>query len=108
MIRDGKLTRGTLVWTKSMADWAPAGSVSDLADAPVKGDRPFEVSMLFAPVVLRRWAIAVVLHGLWHTSIQPLWIKWIVLSVVGWYFVLGILTQALDEVALEKKKAVAA
>lgn len=25
MIRDGQLTRATLVWTRSMADWAPAG-----------------------------------------------------------------------------------
>jgi protease PrsW len=74
----------------------------------VKGDKPFEVSMLFAPVVLRRFAIAVVLHGLWDMSIRPTWVKWIVLSVIGWYFVLGILIQALDEVASAKKKAVAA
>ena len=89
---------GHVIWT------AMVGS----AIWKVKGDRPFEVSMLFAPVVLRRWAIAVVLHGLWDTSIQPAWIKWIVLSVVGWYFVLGILKQALDEIAVEKKRAVAA
>ena len=81
---------------------------SAIIAAMSNSDKPFEVSMLFAPVVLRRWGIAVVLHGLWDMSIQPLWVKWIVLSVVGWYFVLGILTQALDEVAAAKRKAVAA
>ncbi len=35
----------------------------------VKKDKPFEVGMLFAPIVIRRWAIAVVLHGLWDTAI---------------------------------------
>lgn len=74
----------------------------------VKGDKPFHVGMLLAPVVIRRWAIAVVLHGLWDTAIRPPWIKWVVLSVAGWYIVLGIVTQALDEVAAAKKKAAAA
>ena len=74
----------------------------------VKGDKPFQFGMLFAPVVIRRWAIAVVLHGLWDTAIRPPWIKWVVLSVAGWYIVLGIVTQALDEVAAAKKKAAAA
>ncbi len=69
----------------------------------VKGDRPFEVGMLFSPIVIRWWAIAVVLHGLWNTAIQPAWIKWLVLSVAGWYLVLGIVTQALDQVAAAKK-----
>ncbi len=70
----------------------------------VKKDKPFEVGMLFAPIVIRRWAIAVVLHGLWDTAIRPPWVKWIVLSVVGWYLILGIVTQSLDEVADAKKK----
>ena len=74
----------------------------------VKGDKPFQFGMLLAPVVIRRWAIAVVLHGLWDTAIRPPWIKWVVLSVAGWYIVLGIVTQALDEVAAAKKKAAAA
>lgn len=73
----------------------------------VKGDKPFQLHMLFAPVVVRRWAIAVVLHGLWDTAIRPPWVKWLVLSVAGWYIVLGIVTQALDEVAAAKKKAAA-
>jgi len=74
----------------------------------VKGDKPFQFGMLLAPVVIRRWVIAVVLHGLWDTAIRPPWIKWVVLSVAGWYIVLGIVTQALDEVAAAKKKAAAA
>jgi len=74
----------------------------------VKGDKPFQFGMLFSPVVIRRWVIAVVLHGLWDTAIRPHWIKWVVLSIAGWYIVLGIVTQALDEVAAAKKKAAAA
>jgi hypothetical protein len=49
-----------------------------------------------------------VLHGFWDTAIRPPWVKWIVLSVAGWYIVLGIVAQALDEVAAAKKKAAAA
>jgi RsiW-degrading membrane proteinase PrsW (M82 family) len=89
---------GHVIWT------AMVGS----AIWKVKGDRPFRVGMLFAPVVVRRWVIAVVLHGLWDTAIRPPWVKWIVLSVAGWYIILGIVTQALDEVAAAKKKTAAA
>lgn len=74
----------------------------------VKGDRPFEMGMLFSPIVIRRWAIAVVLHGLWDTAIRPPYVKWILLSIAGWYVILGIVTQALDEVAAAKKKLQAA
>ena len=88
---------GNVIWT------AMIGS----AIWRVKGDRPFQFPMLFAPVVVRRWAVAVVLHGLWDTAIRPPWVKWLVLSVAGWYIVLGIVTQALDEVAAAKKKAAA-
>jgi RsiW-degrading membrane proteinase PrsW (M82 family) len=35
----------------------------------IKKDRPFAVSMLFHPTVLRRWTIAVILHGLWDTDV---------------------------------------
>jgi len=73
-----------------------------------KGDRPFETAMLFSPVVVRRWAIAVVLHGLWDTNINPAYVKCAVLAVVGWYLVLGIVTQGLDEVELARKSAAAA
>jgi protease PrsW len=88
---------GHVIWT------AMVGS----AIWKAKGDKPFQFGMLLAPVVIRRWAIAAVLHGLWDTAIGPPWVRWIVLSVAGWYIVLGIVTQALDEVAAAKKKAAA-
>ena len=62
----------------------------------VKGDRPFATSMLTHPDVVRRWGIAVVLHGLWDADllVHP-YLKLLVLVVVGWYVVLAILKQAL-------------
>ena len=75
-----------------------------------RGDQPFQVGMLFHPVVLRRWLVAVVLHGLWDTDvwlIHP--ILWcILLLVVGWYIVFGILKQSLAEVETAKQAAEAA
>jgi RsiW-degrading membrane proteinase PrsW (M82 family) len=88
---------GHVIWT------AMVGS----AIWKVKGDRPFKAGMLLAPVVVRRWAIAVILHGLWDTAIKPPYVKWAILSIAGWYLILGILTQALDQVAEAKKKAAA-
>ncbi len=67
-----------------------------------KDDKPFQLGMLIHPVAIRRWAIAVVLHGLWNTAIGPGWIRWTILFIAGWYIVLGIVTQALDEVAAAK------
>jgi RsiW-degrading membrane proteinase PrsW (M82 family) len=72
-----------------------------------KGDKPFETAMLFSPVVVRRWTIAVVLHGLWDTDLNPVLVKCAVLGVIGWYLVLGIITQGLDEVEIVKKRAAA-
>lgn len=76
----------------------------------VKGDQPFQVGMLFHPVVLRRWLVAVVLHGLWDTDVwlipQILWC--VLLLVVGWYIVFGILKQSLAEVEAAKQAAEAA
>lgn len=66
----------------------------------VKGERPFETSMLAHPDVVRRWVIAVVLHGLWDADfplVHP-YLQLFVLVVVGWYLVLAILKQALAEV----------
>jgi RsiW-degrading membrane proteinase PrsW (M82 family) len=101
------------LWTIHLGGWlTPAGHVIWTAIVgsaiwKVKGDKPFHFGMLLAPVVLRRSAIAVVLHGLWNTTLGPPWIKWVVLSIIGWYIVLGIVTQALDEVGAEKKAAAA-
>jgi len=75
----------------------------------VKGDRPFALSMLFHRDVVRRWAIAVVLHGLWDADlfVNP-YLKSLVLVVVGWYVVLAILKQALAEVEAARAPVAAA
>ncbi|HKH44157.1 MAG TPA: PrsW family glutamic-type intramembrane protease [Thermoanaerobaculia bacterium] len=84
----------------------------------VKGDRPFQIPMLFHPLVIRRWLVAVVLHGIWDTDILSLSerfesavpdiLKDIVLLIVGWYIVFGILKQSLAEVEAARKAAEAA
>ena len=85
---------GHIIWT------AMVGS----ALWKVKGDAPFQMSMFFHRDVLRRWAIAVILHGLWDANllIHP-YIKLAILVVVGWYLILAILKQALGEVAVAKE-----
>ncbi|MBL8111317.1 MAG: hypothetical protein JNK60_00410 [Acidobacteria bacterium] len=56
--------------------------------------------------MIRRWGIAVVLHGLWDMN-PPLGLDWKIwlgaLVVAGWYLILAISKQALAEVALAKK-----
>jgi RsiW-degrading membrane proteinase PrsW (M82 family) len=76
----------------------------------VKGDQPFRIPLLFHPVVLRRWLVAVVLHGLWDTDVWMVndLLKDVVLLVVGWYIVFGILKQSLAEVEAARKAAEAA
>lgn len=91
---------GHVIWTAMVASglWK------------VRGDRPFQIGMLFHPVVLRRFLVAVVLHGLWDTDVwfipQILWC--VLLLVVGWYIVFGILKQSLAEVEAAKQAAQAA
>lgn len=91
---------GHVIWTAMIAS----------AIWKVKGSRPFEIGMLFHPVVLRRFAVAVVLHGLWDTDVWLLHpILWCtLLLVLGWYIVFGILKQSLAEVAEAKQAAEAA
>jgi RsiW-degrading membrane proteinase PrsW (M82 family) len=74
----------------------------------VKDGAPFELRMLVHPDVLRRWGIAVVLHGLWDADLflHP-YLKLMVLVVVGWYIVLAILKQALAEVEQARAEATA-
>ncbi len=76
----------------------------------VKGSQPFQIPMLFHPVVIRRWLVAVVLHGLWDTDVWliPDLLKDVLLLIVGWYIVFGILKQSLAEVEEAKKAAEAA
>jgi RsiW-degrading membrane proteinase PrsW (M82 family) len=67
----------------------------------IKKDKPFSVGMLFHPTVLRRWTIAVILHGLWDTDIYfvPWFIQEPLLLILGWYIIFAILKEALAQVA---------
>jgi protease PrsW len=91
---------GHVIWTAMVAS----------ALWKVRGERPFQVSMLFHPVVIRRFLVAVVLHGLWDTDVPliPTILWCVLLIIVGWYIVFGILKQALAEVEEAKAAAVAA
>lgn len=88
---------GHVIWTAMIA----------AALWKVKGDRRFEIGMLFHPVVLRRGIVAVVLHGLWDTDLPliPPILKCALLLIVGWYIVFAILKESLAEVEAAKKVA---
>ena len=88
---------GHVIWT------AMVGS----AIWKAKGDRKFELGMLFDKTVRRRWLIAVVLHGLWDADFPFLnmWIQVGVLIVVGWYIIFAILKEAFAEIVAAKAQA---
>jgi len=90
---------GHVIWT------AMVGS----AIWKAKGEGSFHPRMLLDGVVVRRWLVAVILHGLWDTHLPlPTLIQYGALVVVGWYIVFAILKQALDEVAAAKAALVGA
>ncbi len=70
----------------------------------VKGSRKFSLAMLFEKTVMRRWGIAVVLHGLWDADVPFLntWLQEGVLIVVGWYIVFAILKDSFAEIEAAK------
>lgn len=71
-----------------------------------KGAKPFEFSMLAAPVVIRRFAVAVILHGLWDTAIFLKFdAQYIVLTLAGWYLIFAILKDGYKEIVEAKKAA---
>jgi RsiW-degrading membrane proteinase PrsW (M82 family) len=80
-----------------------------------KGAQPFNFSMLFNPVVVRMWVIAVVLHGLWDTPFDFLkdvnnsmikqYIYCGMLTLTAWFVLFGIMKQALQEIRLAKSQA---
>lgn len=76
----------------------------------VKGNKKFELSMLMHPIVVRRWCIAVVLHGIWDTNLVviPWYVQMPILSVVGWYLILAMLKQAYGGLAQVKESLAAA
>ncbi len=101
-----------IIWTRGLL--APGGHVIWAAMVgsaiwKVKGNKPFEFPMLFHREVVRRWAIAVVLHGLWDMDIIPRvipwWAKLATLIVIGWYLVFAILKQSLGEIDQARKAA---
>jgi RsiW-degrading membrane proteinase PrsW (M82 family) len=71
----------------------------------IKKDRPFSVAMLFDGTVVRRWLIAVILHGLWDTDVYfvPWFIQEPLLLILGWYIIFAILKEALAQVAAAQK-----
>jgi RsiW-degrading membrane proteinase PrsW (M82 family) len=74
----------------------------------VRGARDFQWDMLWHGSVLRRWSVAVVLHGLWDTNLlgNDWWLlKCVILIAIGWVLVFGILKQGLAEVAEAKAAA---
>jgi RsiW-degrading membrane proteinase PrsW (M82 family) len=71
----------------------------------VKGNQKFNLGMLLHPVVLRRLAIAIVLHGLWDSSILAWYIQLPILSIVGWYLILAMLKQAYAGIEQVKESA---
>jgi len=73
----------------------------------VRGTKPFDWNMLFDKIVVRRWIVAVVLHGLWDADLitgAPL-VQYGVLLLVGWYLVFAVMKGAIAEVASAKASA---
>jgi len=72
----------------------------------IKKERPFSVDMLFHPTVLRRWTIAVILHGLWDTDVyfMPWWIQEGLLIILGWYIIFAIVKEAMAQVTAAKQQ----
>lgn len=71
-----------------------------------KGQKPFELSMLSNPIVIRRFVVAVVLHGLWDMNIFPAYdAQYIVLTLVGWYLIFAILKDGYKEIVEAKRAA---
>ncbi|TAH39554.1 MAG: PrsW family intramembrane metalloprotease [Planctomycetota bacterium] len=75
----------------------------------VRGKRPFEFGMLLHPTVVKRWLVAVILHGLWDTRIlhTTLPIQQIIIGLVGWLLIFAILKEGLSQVAAESKAGAA-
>jgi protease PrsW len=66
----------------------------------VKGDKPFQFSMLTNPLFFKAFCIPMGLHMIWNFGYipSPFWIKHIILGVIGWFIVFGIVQQGLKQV----------
>ncbi len=69
----------------------------------VKGDRPFQLNMLFDAGFLQTMCIPMVLHMLWNAPFQtPFELHHIALGVVGWFVVFGLVQQGLYQIREEQ------
>jgi protease PrsW len=96
MVRGLLAPGGHVIWT------AMVGS----ALWKIKKGSSFSPAMLFDRTVLRRWTIAVILHGLWDTDFYfvPWWLKDGLLIVLGWYIIFAIVKEALAQVTAAKQQ----
>jgi len=96
LLRGILATGGHVIWTAMVgsAIWKVARGA-------------FRLALLAHPIVIRRLALATLLHGLWDTTLIGVsdLLKVSFLSVVGWYLILAIVKQALAEVDEAKKNA---
>jgi RsiW-degrading membrane proteinase PrsW (M82 family) len=72
----------------------------------VKKDQPFALRMLFHRTVLRRFAIAVFLHGLWDTDVYffPGLLQESLLLILGWYIVFAIMKESMAQITAAKQQ----
>jgi protease PrsW len=69
----------------------------------VKGDRPFQLNMLFDGRFLKTMAIPMVLHMAWDSPFSsPFNVHLIVLGVIGWFVVFGLVQQGLRQIRDEQ------
>ena len=69
----------------------------------VKGDRPFQLNMLFDSSFLQTMCIPMVLHMLWNAPFQtPFELHHIALGIVGWFVVFGLVQQGLHQIREEQ------
>ena len=82
LVRRGLLSPfGHIIWTGMCA----------AALWRVKGDKEFEFSMLFNPLFLIVFAIAVGLHIVWNSNILMSWgiYRYLILGAIGWLVIFG-------------------
>jgi RsiW-degrading membrane proteinase PrsW (M82 family) len=75
----------------------------------VRGKGQFDWKMFLHPVVVQRWIVAVVLHGLWDTTLFERldWLQYLILLVIGWYLVFAVMKRGIAEVAAAKAAGLA-
>ena len=70
----------------------------------IKGDRAFQLNMLFDSSFLHTMCIPMVLHMLWNAPFQtPFEIHHLALGSVGWFVVFGLVQQGLHQIREEQR-----